>query len=354
MFLGLWISIWGQVYEHGWYFVNSFEISNSKLFSQGFTLRSVTDKITAVYLLALIIFLALSFLFLDKKKFSCITGNFRTTRSIHYILLFLLGVYYAYKKPCSSDLNVTNLFAFDYLAITIGIIAVFFSFQSAVIFNDICDIEIDKISNNRRPLVRNEISWHEYKTLGIVFFLISILAAFCLHETIFTLIIIFHLLAYLYSNPPFRLRNVFLTGNMILAFISLIVFHCGVSLISQDFPSFMVIPNNISISILISLFVIINIKDLKDFEGDKSSNIVSLITAIGNKRGKYVISFLVSLICIGLPVYFKMQSFLLFSILVAAVFNVNLFLKKSKEEIFFIIYYIYSIVFFYFLVNNAY
>ena len=93
-------------------------------------------------------------------------------------------------------------------------VALLLSFQSAVISNDIYDYDIDIVSNTDRPLVTQAIPISEYKLVAKLFTIVALTISFCINETFFFFILLYHLLAFLYSVPPIRIRRLFLLSNI--------------------------------------------------------------------------------------------------------------------------------------------
>jgi len=240
---------------------------------------------------------------------------------------------------------------FEYLGVFAAALAVFLSFQSAVVFNDIYDYEIDKISNPKRPLVTGIFTVKEYKNIGKLFLIAALFISMCINEAFFLLILAYNGLAYLYSNPPFRLRTLAIIPNIILAIIAVVTFHAGATLLAGDF-TFQVIPSRLTVTLFVGYCFATTIKDLKDTEGDRNEKIKTLSTLLGNLKGRIVTALLISATIIALPFVLNVSGMLIFSILTAALFNVLLFWKNRLKEIsIFILYYMYMIVLFYKLVN---
>ena len=107
-----------------------------------------------------------------KFAFLAIINNFRITRTIHYFLLFGIGLLYVYYNPPLGDFEYLKTICnhpSDMFGIFMAFIAIFMSFQSAVIINDVYDSDIDVVSNPQRPLVTKTISLEEYKFIAKLF-----------------------------------------------------------------------------------------------------------------------------------------------------------------------------------------
>jgi 4-hydroxybenzoate polyprenyltransferase len=350
--LGLFVSIIGNFYDNSFSETNTFILHDSAFYNSGRIFGSISQKISSLFLIILVFELIIAFLILDFKRVFWLVKNTRPTRSLHYIILYLGGVIFSFVFLSKSNhLEFEKNQFFDYWSVFIGLIAIFFSFQSAVIYNDIYDFEIDKISNADRPLIKGIISKPDYYLIGLLLLAISLLASFLINITFFSCIVVYHLLAFLYSCPPFRLRNHFIPANLILSLVALISFHSGASLLFNDF-SFNEINSKISVSIVTSYFIIMNIKDIKDMKGDSAANVATLFTIINPNFSKQIMAILISILCFILPVYLQLNGFLYVSIIAVFVININLFFLNSREWIFFVVYFYFLISIFYYILNS--
>jgi 4-hydroxybenzoate polyprenyltransferase len=352
LILGLFVSFFGNLFDNSFSETNNFILSESDFYKSGRIFGSISQKISSFFLITLVFELFLVFYIIYSSKLLLLIKNFRPTRSLHYIFLFLGGFIFSFVfLSKSSHLQFEKNHFFDYWSVFIGLIAILFSFQSAVIFNDLYDFEIDKISNTERPLIKGIISKSDFYLIGWMLLIISLIASFIINITFFSCIVVYQLLAFLYSCPPFRLRNHFIPANLILSLVALIAFHSGASLLFNDF-SFNEINSKISVSIVTSYFIIMNIKDIKDMKGDSSANVATLFTILKPKFSKQIIAILISLLCFILPVYLQLNGFLYVSIIAVFFININLFFLNSREWIFFVVYFYFLISIFYYILNS--
>ena len=358
--IGLLIPFVTQYYEYGFHF-GYHPLYDSVLLHQGFVVHGTPCKIALFYLLVNLFVFSLAYYLRNPKYFKAIVRNFRWTRSIHYLILYLTGVMFIYHHPPFADSSCVEDFDYlatiwnhpiDLLGIFMASLSVFLSFQSAVIFNDIHDFEIDEVSNSHRPLVTKAIPFSEFKMVGKLFVILSLVIAFCINETFFFFMLLYHLLAFLYSTPPFRLRQYFIVSNIELASIFLLTFHAGTTVLIPNYAFQHVYPS-VTFGLIITYSLALTIKDLKDFDGDKKSQVQTLPTLFGKKVGAMItVSFVCCAILLS-PAFMHLMHLMVFCVFVCAVFLLLVMSKinlRVKEYLVTLLYFIYVVVLFYHIV----
>ena len=346
--IGLLIPFITQYYEYGFNF-GYHKLYDSVLLHQGFVIHGAGCKIALFYQFLCLILFSVVYFLRSPQNFLAIVKNFRWTRSVHYLLLFFAGTTFIYFNPPIPDSSYAGLFEYmttiwnhpsDLFGIFMAGLAVFLSFQSAVVFNDIYDYDIDIVSNLDRPLVTKAIPLSEYFFIGKLFALLALTISLCISETFFFFVLLYNLLAFLYSSPPFRLRKYFLVSNLILATIFLLTFHAGATVLIPDYR-FEIIPSNITFGLLIGYALALTVKDSKDYEGDKASCVQTLHTLFGKKTGDILSVILVCFATILTPILLHLNQFLFFSIFICFLFLLIIIVIKRKnlKELFIIVLY---------------
>lgn len=349
---GLWpasLSIFYETYFSGTEYT---KLSNSTLLQMGSILERSTHKISVLYIGVFVLLLAVVKYIQSPKTLKSLVANMRATRSLHYLILYTGGVLLALKITVTDGNYLYFLnHPFDWIGLLAGATVIFSAFQGAVLLNDIYDLEIDKISNNIRPLVTGEIQPLGAKWYSLFFISISLVLAICLDESTFILTLAFHALSFLYSCPPFRLRQLPGIPNVILGLVALLCFHIGSSLITDN-DTFEKIPQSFSWAVLWGYSIATTIKDLKDYEGDKENGVLTLMTWLGKYNGRIVTGMLIFALALSLPAIFGVFSMMWIAIPCA----ISLFwviYKKQKEVYIFAIYYIYMTVFVYHIFTST-
>jgi len=204
-----------------------------------------------------------------------LTSILKITRPINVIITFISVIIAA--AICFPDkipaLNVL-LAAFS-AALTAA---------SGNIINDIFDIEIDKINRPLRPLPSGKITSREAYILIAVIILGSFIISFLVSYSAFIVVIVSHLLLFLYSK---YLNRIPLLGNITVAFLTGLVFIFGGVVVRN--PSVAIIP---AVFAFLINFIREIVKDMQDVEGDKKSSVNTFPIQFGFNKSKFIILFL--------------------------------------------------------------
>ncbi|MEM1581478.1 MAG: UbiA family prenyltransferase [Candidatus Bathyarchaeia archaeon] len=128
----------------------------------------------------------------------------------------------------SSILSNKNLISFSFITSWfLAFSSTFLIALSAYIYNDITDLEIDRLNKPNRPLVKGEASEKEAKFLAAFLGLISLIFSLLINLEYFIFMLILSTLMFLYSLPPIRLKNRFLIKNLTIAAGSFLTYIMG-------------------------------------------------------------------------------------------------------------------------------
>lgn len=304
-------------------------------------------KISIIWSILIIVILMVWFYLYDKNKFMCILKNVRVTRVMHYEAMLVLGMILGFTSFDYSDIIISPL---SNLVIISALVSVFFAWLCAIGINDISDLNIDIISNRERPLICGIFNLDEYKNLTWIFFLLAILFGYLVRYSFMTLIIVFMVLAYLYSMKPLRLRRIPILSSFIIASASLIILMSGFLIFSQD-KSLLQLPRSVIWLVLLVFTLAVNFKDIKDSEGDKKCGIVTIPTLLGKRKGKIVVGILVLFSYLSVPIILDIPQLFIFAVIcgLASFWVINM--KKMKELFFFLIYFAFLVPLIYYYLN---
>ena len=276
-----------------------------------------------------------------KKKILIIIKNSRPERILHYSIMILIGAFMA--KNNSFFLSWINILS---LVLVIGSFKL--AWISAVLVNDMNDIEIDKISNPERPLPQNSLEVNDFKILSKLFFLFSLLLAYSTGLYTLFFITLFSVVYYIYSSYPLKIKRNFIGGIFTIGIATLSAVYSGFFLVnrSREIMDFQV---TIALAIFLIFGIGSMIKDIKDYEGDKSEGIVTLPVFIGLKCSKIVISIIIMIGFLLSGFYLNSEITMVSSIICSILSWRIINNAKYNERSFFIIYIaflvIYAIVF---------
>jgi 4-hydroxybenzoate polyprenyltransferase len=207
--------------------------------------------------------------------------DLRLERIFHYFLMFFLGVF------CGHFLGENSfLWSIDLWSKMIFFpISLFFSCLFAIIINNIYDINIDKISNDKRPLITQSIEINSYKRIAFLSLFLSFFYSSLLGFQWLFFNILFTGLYFIYSSPPLRLKRIPFLSKFILSAASIIMVYSGYYSIESDLK----INFNLIWPLFIALGLLLNFIDLKDIKGDSNEGIKTLPLIFGRWWGKRII-----------------------------------------------------------------
>jgi len=235
---------------------------------------------------------------------------------------------------------------FDLVSFISLYLALFFAWLFAVWENDEVDIEIDKISNEGRPLVDKKISFSiiEWKNLKFLFLGYSLSFAFLSGFYSFMFIIMFILIYHIYSAPPLHLKRFLGISSLLIAINALLAVWMGFFM-SSGTANLNAFPSKYTFGILGLFFLVENVKNIKDIDGDRREGIKTIPVIFGEKRGKLIIGICLFISSLLVPIIFY---FNLYTLILAIIFGSILFFlvnkKIFKENYIFITYFTYIII----------
>ncbi|KKP69190.1 MAG: Bacteriochlorophyll/chlorophyll synthetase [Candidatus Moranbacteria bacterium GW2011_GWE1_35_17] len=260
--------------------------TSARLFSRetGNYTNALSIKISLVYAVLLAGLIILGLFFYYKDKFISFLKNSRPVQLIYHAGLLFVGMGLGISL---TEINWDFSF-FNFISFLNIVIAISLAWLASVVFNDIFDKKIDKVTNDKRPLIVGDFRQDEYITIGVVLFAFSILYAALINPKIALLLLAYQMLAWLYSAWPLRLKRFTFLSTFISALASLLVIFAGFILVtfSQDIIEF---PKRIFWLMLFSLTLALPIKDLKDIKGDKLDGVATIPVVFGEYWGKIII-----------------------------------------------------------------
>ena len=245
-------------------------------------------------ILAFFELIILAFL-VNKKICWCLLADIRPCRLLHFWMMFFLGIILAYVAKDQPILTENSIIYIPFILVSIT-----FAWVFSVMTNNIADLEIDKISNAERPLIRSEVSLDEYKTMTWLVLAVALSYAAAVNLKVLYLIAFFIGNYFMYSMPPLRIKKVpflsklpillNLAALVILGFIGFNTMNVldVIKLVKEfgaDFDHLLVL----SSLFLFCYLLAINFIDIKDYEGDKKERIHTLPVIFGLTWGKIFI-----------------------------------------------------------------
>ncbi|HRH26536.1 MAG TPA: UbiA family prenyltransferase [Parcubacteria group bacterium] len=261
---------------------------------------------------------------IDKNKFKAILKNIRIERVNFYTASLMCGIGFAYINGLGKSIVWVD--AFGFLSLIIAWIALW---MYAVHTNDIYDLDIDKISNKNRPLVKMDVTKEEMRDYGMVWLIIALLGSWCAGFYPFFMALVYISCSYIYSTPPLRLRRfplipAFLIGVACLATVFAGFFFVSTSKQMDTFPIFL------SLGIITMVTLAINFKDIKDIEGDRAQGILTIPTLFPT-HGVKIVAILFALSILLVPIFLSFYLLYIFAIPSSFV-SYRIITKKPYDE----------------------
>ena len=189
---------------------------------------------------------------------------------------------------------VTNysIKTYDVLLLCHCILSVILAMSFGNILNDIIDLKPDKISHPNRPLPMEQINISSAKKLLFILCILIIITSFFLNITS-RVCLLFVVLPLLISYN-FYFKNTPLLGNIIISFLLAFVF-IFTELVFLNELKIMIIPSLLVFGLsLIREFL----KDIHDYEGDKTHNIQTLPVKIGQNKSISIAILMIIVFCV--------------------------------------------------------
>ncbi|MES2557532.1 MAG: UbiA family prenyltransferase [Bacteroidota bacterium] len=250
--------------------------------------------------------------------------DLRLGRIFHYFMLFVFGFVLFHDTLFSLEqISPEVWLKFPLYFIVLAYAAVF-----AIATNNKEDLEIDKITNVNRPLVRNAVNPRKYLVVASISLIVSLIIAFLTDPVFFAAVFGISLVYYIYSCKPFKIKRFVFLAKLLIGVNSLISALCGYLLAGgklTEFPLFWLI------FILVPVSLMANFIDLKDTAGDRLAGIKTLPVIWGEPTAKLLIALFT--FSAYVYVFFYFNSLLIGLVLLLTVStHIYLIFRKPYQE----------------------
>lgn len=174
----------------------------------------------------------------------------------------------------------------EWLNVALAVLSTILISSSANAWNDLLDIEIDRINQPTRPLPSGQVTVHNARIFSFVMAALSLIIAALISWPALLIALTANVLLYLYS---WRLKSTVLLGNFIVALVSASSALYGGVAAGNPGPS---------VWLFAIIFVAILgrevLKTMADYDGDLNESVRTISTAWGRKPARIVFYILVS------------------------------------------------------------
>lgn len=259
-------------------------------------------KMSLIYVLVLSFIVIVGLFIYQKEKLLSFLNNIRLPQITYHLGLLFAGLGLGMIVNSTSIASYFNFF--DIVGFIVLAESVSLTWLASVVVNDLTDQKIDEKTNNLRPLIQKHFSETEYKIIGVLLFLSSLLFSSIVNVKFALLLIAYQAIAWIYSAWPLRLKRFTFISTFVSAVASMMIFFGGYILSSpgQDLTG---IPKTIIILLIAAYTLSLPVKDFKDIEGDKKDNVCTIPVVFGEYWGKIIVgsgiflSFLLSVVLLN-------------------------------------------------------
>lgn len=311
------------------------------------SLDSVSSNMNVLYEFAmarlywlLIIIQSAVILFLSNRIiWGSFVKNSRVERVANYSLIATIGIILT--SRLSGNINIYN--RINLLTIISFFFLIALNAWVAAFINDKEDVEIDAISNPERPFVDKTTPKVEWTSLNKYLFILMILGFLLLDKTVSFLLILTQCAFYIYSVPPLKLKRHFLSSSILIGATTVFMAMSGFFLVSSH-QLLLGFPIKALLIIGLSYALLSNIKDIKDYAGDKAKNIRTMPVVFGLEKSKKIIALLYVLVFMNIPFLLSLKSLLPFAIIASAIVLYLLTKKIYQEKYIFYTKFVYMVI----------
>lgn len=271
---------------------------------------------------------------INPNKFKTIIKNSRPERVAFWLTLLLIGVLFAFGSGHGKISSWVDIMSLVCLCLAWSSLWIY-----SVHINDIYDLEIDRITNSNRPLVKKQVTEEEMREISNIWLAAGLIGAWAVGFYPFFMSLVCISASYIYSAEPLRLKKFPLISTFIIGVVCLSTVLSGFFFLSID-KQIYTFPILASIGIIIIFTLESNFKDMKDIEGDKQNGVMTLPVVFGEK-GPMVVGICFALSFLLTPIFFSFYTLYIIAIPCSIVGYYLINKKPYKERGLFIIHFIF-------------
>lgn len=209
--------------------------------------------------------------------------------SNNFFPALVLNFFGGYIMNPSLNSLVTN-YSFIYTCIITQLVM-----YGSMILNDIFDINVDRVNNPSRPLVKEIINIYEAIGSSILFYLLAMIINYYKIKGFSKIIGFVSIFFSILYTPVFK--KILFVKNLICSLIvSNTILYSGLLFYSESNPNISLLINVIKIIFVSSLYIEI-LQDIKDYVGDKINKIYTIPVVFNKKNSiKLIFTIIISVI----------------------------------------------------------
>jgi len=292
-----------------------------------------------IYTIIIVIIMAAWSYLKNKYDLIAIIKNSRPRRLLFYFSFIIIGLVIAAKNQLYSwSGNFLDLTTF----VCAGL-SYYGAWMFSVGVNDIADRPIDRITNQIRPLITKEISVRRMQDYNIFFLILAVVSAYAVSPYMLFFILVFMAAYFIYSSHPLQIKRLPVISTFLIALVALSVTLSAFFMVSHD-KTISAFPTDIILIIIATVTLFANVKDIKDYQGDKKNSINTLPAKLGLKKSKVIIGYMTLLSFLVMPLI-SARWWLLIPALICGLIAYWLINKQNyQEKYLFYLYFFFVII----------
>jgi len=218
---------------------------------------------------------------LKPREISPLAGMIHPSRMVIYNAALITG----YLITSMGKLNALFPSVESGIRLGLAILATISLFLWAKLINDIADLEVDRISSPERPLPSGQLTIPRARQLARRFLVVSFVLILPSGLKPLGVWMAVAVISSLYCGIPFPIRRYFPVGQLAITAIGSILVILGAWIADPRGASFVLTVQRDSFILIVLLaFLMANLKDFKDIEGDRIARYGSLPALVIHTR----------------------------------------------------------------------
>lgn len=156
--------------------------------------------------------------------------------------------------------------------VTLSVLSMLAVALCCYLYNDMTDIETDRVNRLNRPLVTGEASKENVRNLVLLLGAMGLVTAFTINLQTFLFMSMYFALCFLYSFPGTRLKRIFIIKDLMIGTGYAITYLMGGSVVGKIPPSIYLLATFGFVATITSNIV----KDFEHIEGDKIDKVKTI------------------------------------------------------------------------------
>jgi homogentisate phytyltransferase/homogentisate geranylgeranyltransferase len=315
------------------------------VFVPGSILYTDTQKYCVIYLLVFSVFVFVYLYMLSREFFTSILRSMRWERMTFYGMMAVFGLGISMvQKGIGFQTGI-----FDYLGIVTLFLSLAFAFWGLQVFNDIFDVDIDRVTGRRNPLL-SRVTIGQYSAFFILLAILASVYALIINFSSFLILVAYLFLGIIYSLPPARLKRIPVISTMNIAVAVCLAIGLGFS-VYYGGRALNAMPGKLIFPTLIAVTLGFSAKDIGHVDGDKAQGVVTLPVLLYDHRQLLRRMPMAVLVSVSYLVYAIFIPQLIPGALLCALatFLYSVFMEEPNETFYFVMLYLFGGYLFYVL-----